>query len=90
MSPVTSTPGLKPQADGSPKGPVELSAHAATAHSPVHSTVHSTAQATAQATAAQPNAGTVRDALPVFNPGKPIPSLEEWRALERRASSFRA
>jgi hypothetical protein len=86
MSPVTSTPGLKPQADASPKGPVELSAHAATAHSPVHSTVHSTAQATA----AQPNAGTVRDALPVFNPGKPIPSLEEWRALERRASSFRA
>jgi hypothetical protein len=86
MSPVTSTPGLKPHADASPKGPVELSAHAATAHSPAHSP----AQATAQATAAQPNAGTVRDALPVFNPGKPIPSLEEWRALERRASSFRA
>lgn len=28
--------------------------------------------------------------MPCMNPGKSIPGPDEWRALERRASSFRA
>jgi hypothetical protein len=93
MSPVTSTPGLKPAADASPKGPVELSVQGApvpqSAPKPVPATVLSTAASMVQPTIAEMNSGTLCDALPALNAGKPIPSLEEWRALERRASSFR-
>jgi hypothetical protein len=35
-------------------------------------------------------AATTTVAMPCMNPGKAIPGPDEWRALERRASSFRA
>jgi hypothetical protein len=89
MSPVTSTPGLKPAADASPKGPVELSVQGAPVPQSAPKPVPATAASMVQPTNADMNSGTLCDALPALNAGKPIPSLEEWRALERRASSFR-
>ncbi|MCX5651596.1 MAG: hypothetical protein NTU45_09445 [Planctomycetota bacterium] len=83
MSPVTPTPGLESIAAATLKGAAGLSAggvsldagvHAATANPTV------TTDATTDATAT---------GVPNLNPGKLIPGRDEWRALERRASSFR-
>jgi hypothetical protein len=64
---------------------VELSVHGTAVPLTAPSTIHSANPSVG----AELNAGTVCDGLPALNPGKPIPSLEEWRALERRACSFR-
>ena len=40
-------------------------------------------------TVATTTATTTTTRWPHLNAGKPIPSTDDWRALERRASSFR-
>lgn len=74
MSPVTPTPGLNSIPTATSKGAAGVS--------PFGNTV---GPAPAMATT---DLRTVT--VPNLNPGKLIPGPDEWRALERRASSFRA
>jgi hypothetical protein len=75
MSPVTPTPGLESIAAATLKGAAGLSASGASLDA---------------VAAAYPTVTTdAATGLPNLNPGKPIPGRDEWRALERRASSFR-
>jgi hypothetical protein len=43
-----------------------------------------------ETTVGMANTANTTVAMPCMNPGKAIPGPDEWRALERRASSFRA
>lgn len=83
MSPVTPTPGLNLSATTAPKGPVGLSAGAI-------SQPASTAGAKTMSGATGDCQMTAQTGVPSLNHGKLIPGPDEWRALERRASSFRA
>jgi hypothetical protein len=78
MSPVTPTPGLESIAAATLKGAAGLSASGASL------------DAVGDVAAAYPTVTTdAVPGLPNLNPGKLIPGRDEWRALERRASSFR-
>jgi hypothetical protein len=78
MSPVTPTPGLESIAAATLKGAAGLSASGASL------------DAVGVVAAAYPTVTTdAATGLPNLNPGKLIPGRDEWRALERRASSFR-
>jgi hypothetical protein len=95
MSPVTPTPGLESIAAATLKGAAGLSAggvsldavvHAATANPTVTTDATTDAMTDAMTDATTDAAAT---GVPNLNPGKLIPGRDEWRALERRASSFR-
>jgi hypothetical protein len=78
MSPVTPTPGLESIAAATLKGAAGLSAGGVSL------------DAVGDVAAAYPTVTTdAAPGLPNLNPGKLIPGRDEWRALERRASSFR-
>lgn len=79
MSPVSKTPGLISSADAAVKGPVELSA-----------AQDGPSGTTSPATVPSVNRDGRDPIIPTLKPGKLIPGPEDWRALERRASSFRA
>jgi hypothetical protein len=83
MSPVTPTPGLTTTSAVAPKGSAGVSTDDATAPAAMPKEV---------ATAVS-NPGHTTDSQAVCVPnlscGKPVPGPDEWRALERRASSFR-
>lgn len=79
MSPVTPTPGLESIAAATLKGAAGLSAGGVSLDAGVHAATANPTVTTDAAAAGVPN----------LNPGKLIPGRDEWRALERRASSFR-
>jgi hypothetical protein len=91
MSPVTPTPGLTTTSAVAPKGSAGVSTDDATApaampkevatavSNPGHTTGHTTGLTTDSQAVCVPN----------LSCGKPVPGPDEWRALERRASSFR-
>ena len=78
MSPATPTPGINPIPTATPKGPAAVSVPGVAAMS---------AAGTAGSAAATTDGPTVT--VPSLNAGKLVPGSEEWRALERRASSVR-
>ncbi len=83
MSPVTPTPGLESIAAATLKGAAGLSAGGVSLDAGVHA-------ATANPTVTtDPRTDAAATGVPNLNPGKLIPGRDEWRALERRASSFR-
>ena len=87
MSPVTPTPGLESIAAATLKGAAGLSAGGVSLDAGVHAaTANPTVTTDAMTDAATDAAAT---GVPNLNPGKLIPGRDEWRALERRASSFR-
>ena len=51
--------------------------------------VPTSAVETVDATTSTTTSTTTATRWPHLNAGKPIPSTDDWRALERRASSFR-
>ena len=91
MSPVTPTPGLESIAAATLKGAAGLSAGGVSLDAVVHAATANPTVTTDATTDAMTDATTDAAAtgVPNLNPGKLIPGRDEWRALERRASSFR-
>ena len=91
MSPVTPTPGLESIAAATLKGAAGLSAGGVSLDAGVHAATANPTVTTDATTDAMTDATTDAAAtgVPNLNPGKLIPGRDEWRALERRASSFR-
>ena len=87
MSPVTPTPGLESIAAATLKGAAGLSAGGVSLDAGVHAATANPTVTTDATTDAATDAAVT--GVPNLNPGKLIPGRDEWRALERRASSFR-